>query len=114
MKEIVIGTAWKGGSASRTSPAGYGIKIDHYDRDRHFKREWRTVRLLIDGLPHPVTANIDKDSFWNDTCRELISADIGRWMLSSGIAPWPRGRPPKFRLRPASPGVFTVELDTPL
>src|SRR5262245_19065594 len=110
MEETFIGTAWKGGGAARTAPAGYGIKIDREDRDRYFKRQWGTVRLLIAGLARPVTANINKDSFWNDTCRELISADIGRWMLSAGIAPWPRGRPPKFRLRPASPGVFQVDL----
>src|SRR5579862_1626911 len=105
-----IGTAWKGGAAPRTAAAGYGIKIGRSDRDQYFKRDWKSVRLFVDGLEHPVVANIDKDSFWNDTCRELISADIGRWMLSRGIAPWPRGRPPKFSLYLASPGVFRVTL----
>ena len=42
-----------------------------------------------------VEVNVDKASFWGG-CRELISAEIGRWMLDRSYAPWPKGKPPKF------------------
>jgi len=43
-----------------------------------------------------VKVSVDKLSFWDKNCRELINQEIGRWMLDSGYAPWPNGRPPKF------------------
>jgi len=41
--------------------------------------------------------NTDKASFWEGNCRELISRDIGSWMLETRAAPWDSGKPPRFR-----------------
>ena len=43
--------------------------------------------------------NINKGSFWDRECRELISKEVGMWMIQGGHAPWPTGSPPKFRVR---------------
>jgi hypothetical protein len=100
MSEI-IGVAWRGGT--------YGIKIpERAVRFQNFDRRWGTVTLLLQGHERPVEVNIDKESFWDGDCGELIATEIGRWMASKGLAPWPRGNPPHFRLRPISPGVFEV------
>ena len=56
-----------------------------------------------------VEVNCAKDSFWNGTCRELIAQDIGRWFFDLGLAPWPKGRPPRFSMSPTATGVFRVE-----
>lgn len=86
-------TAWTNGSGA------YGLKVAAFDRDRFFQREWGQVEIeLPDG--NVVDANINKESFWNDSCRELINAGIGHWLVSSGIAPWPKGDPPLFDLEP--------------
>lgn len=52
--------------------------------------------------------NVSKASFWGDTCRELISADLGRWLLDRGFAPWPKGNPPKFALEPLGNARFRL------
>jgi hypothetical protein len=93
---MITPTAWNNGQHYK-SGAGYGLKISSADGDRYFRREWRTVQLRI-GTGEPIFANIDKASFWNSSCRELISAEVGRWMLANGLAPWPSGQPPRLRL----------------
>ena len=79
------------------SGAGYGFKISRADRDRYFKRTWKSVivELPKENGSISVEVNIRKESFWN-TCLELIHQEIGRWLLETGHAPWKRGNPPKF------------------
>lgn len=103
------GTAWKN-AAVPASPAGYGIKIDAASRDSHFDKSWKFVQLDLPQMAEPVIANIDKKSFWNGTCRELINSRLGEWMISQKLAPWPKGRPPKLLLEPIAPARFRVHL----
>jgi hypothetical protein len=90
-------TAWNNGQYYK-SGAGYGLKITVSDRDRLFRKDWKTVFLTLPDTDEEAEVNIAKSSFWNGSCRELISAGIGRWMLLNGYAPWPAGQPPKFEL----------------
>ena len=53
-------------------------------------------------------ANTDKPSFWNDTCRELISKEIGLWLIRNGKAPWMKGHPSKLQLGLAGERTFKV------
>ena len=99
--------AWNNGSHHQ-SGAGYGLKMSATDRDAHLKREWGSVDLYFGGQSRPVQVNVDKDSLWNDTCRELISQEIGSWLIGNGMAPWPKGKPPKLRLLPRSQRAFDV------
>ena len=69
--------AWNNG-AHHSSGAGYGVKISARDRDTHFKTEWRTVSLHLPDRSDPVAINVNKKSFWNGTCRELISRELAR------------------------------------
>ena len=107
--ESFVATAWNNGNAS-DSGAGYGLKIGIADRDRFFRRSWRTVRLRLaaGGDTRIAEVNCAKDSFWNGTCRELIGKEIGRWFIDNGVVPWPRGKPPRFRMCPVASGVFEV------
>lgn len=100
-------TAWNNGAPS-SSGAGYGLKVSVWDRDTYFKREWKTIRLLFPGSKHAVNINIDKDSFWSETCREMIHKDVGAWLLESKFAPWPKGRPPSFSVLSRGSGLFEV------
>src|SRR5215471_14992640 len=90
-------TAWNNGS-HHPSGAGYGLKMCVADRDAWLRRQWGSVYLFLGGQSPSVTVNIDKDSLWNDTCRELISREIGCWLIRTGLAPWAKGKPPKLRL----------------
>jgi hypothetical protein len=107
MEQLFTVTAWNNGK-HHDSGAGYGLRVSAADRDRYFKREWGTVTLQLPGVDHSVGVNIDKDSFWRAMCRELISKEIGVWLLKTGAAPWPSGAPPKVLLRPQGAGVFEV------
>jgi hypothetical protein len=99
-------TAWNNGKHCR-SGAGYGLKLASVDRDRHFKKSWTSVVVT---LPNGTTAtiNTDKKSFWNETCRELISKDIGVWLVAKKLAPWPDRAPPRFELKPIGERRFAL------
>jgi hypothetical protein len=104
---MIPATAWNNGQHSQ-SGSGYGLKISSQDRNQYFRREWGTVKLRLDATAAPIVVNIDKASFWNDTCRELISADLGRWLLANRFAPWPTGKPPRFTLIPREARIFDI------
>jgi len=95
----MIVTAWNNGK-HHDSGAGYGLKLTISDRDKYFIRDWKQILLYFSDSGEGVEVNIDKDSFWDDTCRELISIDIGKWFLQNNYAPWPKGLPPKIELEP--------------
>lgn len=104
---MISATAWNNGRNHR-SGAGYGLTISAFDRDQFFRRQWGSVRLRI-GNGDPFSVNIDKPSFWEGSCRHLISAEIGRWMLANRLAPWPRYHPPNFSLIPGGePSAFEI------
>lgn len=95
----MIVTAWTDGQ-QHASGAGYGLKIDAADRDRYFQREWQSIMLILEGKNEPVEINVNKASFWNKTCRELISVEVGRWLMKNELVPWTKGHPPKLVLEP--------------
>jgi hypothetical protein len=103
----VRAVGWRGGSADDRSPAGYGIKFTPADRDRHFDPEWtRVVLELADGptIEVPLT-----ESFWR-SCSELRSADLGRWRLTAGCAPWPKHAPPRIAVNPIADNRFSARI----
>lgn len=97
----MIVKAWNNGQHYPTG-AGYGLKIDAADRNLYFRREWKSVTLVLEGQVMPVEINIAKPSFWGKTCRELISAEIGRWLIKNKLTPWMKKNPPKLVLEPLS------------
>ena len=99
--------AWSNG-AHHSTGAGYGLKVSVQDRDRYFRPEWDVVLLEIPG--EGTTSVTLSASFWR-TCSELRSAAIGRWLLSAGRAPWPRGAPPDLELTPVTDNHFIVRAD---
>ena len=102
-----IVTAWNNG-AHHSSGAGYGVKLTTKDRDAYLKREWGRVEIYLPGRANPTKVNVEKDSLWGRQCRELISHEIGKWLLATGMAPWPRGLPPKFRFVARSERAFEL------
>ena len=113
-QESFIATAWKSGKWDNPGIA-YGLKVPIKDRDRFFKKDWKTATLrLVAGKKRRVAeANVAKNSFWDKTCRELIKKEIGLWFIDCGFAPWPDGDPPRFRIFPADEREFEVEPSIP-
>ena len=102
-------TAWNNGHQNPTG-SGYGFKLSAHDRDTNFQRDWKTIFVLLPGLPRAIEVNVEKKSFWNSTCRELISKELGQWMIHNKYAPWSSGTPPKFRLYPDEGNHFRLEI----
>ena len=105
----MIVSAWNNGS-HHASGAGYGIKIKVNDRDRYFIREWGHVEIELGSTDQVARANIDKESFWNEDCRELINKDIGAWIRRQGLVPWSPYNPPKLALLPLGGNRFQLDL----
>jgi len=101
----MIVTAYNNG-AHHESGAGYGLRIRKADRERYFSRNWQN---LVISLPNGqiATPNLDKGSFWGD-CRELINQEIGGWLRSENLAPWPDHKPPKLNLEPSAENRFSL------
>jgi hypothetical protein len=101
-------TAWTNGTKSTTG-AGYGVTISAADRDRYFDRRWSKVKIYLGDTGQVSYPNVDKDSLWTGDCLHLIQAEIGKWMIAGNFVPWPRGRPPRFKLTPREPGAFRID-----
>jgi hypothetical protein len=109
----MIVTAWSNGNPS-SSGAGYGLKVTDGDVQKYFNRNWRTIKLILPQAKGAVTININKESFWNQTCQELISKEIGKWLLADGLAPWPKQKPPKFELTAIGKNIFSIVSPPPV
>jgi hypothetical protein len=90
-------TAWNKGNHS-IDGNGYGLKIKAQDRDAFFRRERGTILVELEGETSLAEINIDKNSFWDATCRELISVRIGKWLIKYNLTPWVKGKPPTMTL----------------
>jgi len=95
MKEMIV-TAWSNGTSSRTG-AGYGLRLKESDRDAYLQRQMGSIFIDMPGRSQSLEVRIDGASFWK-RCPELRSSAIGRWLVDRGVAPWPKGKPPKFLL----------------
>ncbi|MEN6443521.1 MAG: hypothetical protein ABFC71_07210 [Methanoregula sp.] len=56
-----------------------------------------------------MTVNINKKSFWGQTCRELINKKIGSWLIENKLAPWPKHFPPRLILTKIAENRFKLE-----
>lgn len=102
-------TGWHRTDANPTTGLGYGLRIGKY-RDAMIDRSWDSVTLLLHNGNRIVVELTE--AFWN-TCPEFRHQEIGRWMLSLGIAlPWPYRDTPKFTLVNIRGDSFRVLYDT--
>ena len=106
----MMASGWQGGSAGPNEPAGYGIKFAADDRDRYFDQSWDHVVVDLDGVG-PTNINLS-ESFWR-RCSELRSADVGRWLLDSGAAPWPKQNPTRIVVTPVDGNCFAARVHKP-
>jgi len=92
---IVVG--WNNGKPNNRTGGGYGIKVRRVDRDNYFRKTWPSVTVEMEN--GEVLDIAPSGSFWRN-CPEVRRKEIGQWMLDQGLAPWPKGKPPKFKLEP--------------
>lgn len=105
---MFIARTWNNGS-HHPSGAGYGLKIRLQDREQFFNRNWQTVILHLDGHERPIEVNVAKASFWNRSCGELISREIGIWLQRNNRNRWPNSQPHEVRFAAVGERAFRVE-----
>lgn len=93
----MIWTAWKNSKHSNPN-ASYGFKVSIKDKYAYFNDSFKDVIILLPNKKRAI-ANKEKESFRDNSCRELISKDIKAWLKSEGLIPWPKGKPPKFKAK---------------
>lgn len=93
----MIVKAWNNGS-HHADGNGYGIKISIHDRNLYFDSSWKTITVELEDDNELVEVNINKSSFWNKTCRELISKEIGKWLIEHHLDRWQYRQPPELEL----------------
>ena len=104
---------WNNGEKHK-SGAGFGIKISALNRDIFFNRKWETVFLDLEGGSSSIEVNVDKESFWNPDCGELINKEIGLWFMENKIENWQRGKPYGLKLTVTGVASFAVSIDNSL
>ncbi len=97
-------TAWNNGDK------GFGFKISAEERDKYFSKDIHTVIIQLPqkGSLLNVECNTNKASFWNETCKELISSKIGNWLKENKFYPWTDGIPPKFEAEKINENTYIV------
>jgi len=100
---IVVG--WNNGKPNNRTGGGYGIRIRGKDRDDYFHKTWTSVAVQLDN-GEVVNARLSR-SFWGKT-RALWGREFGKWMLERGLAPWPKGKPPRLKLEPVGDRRFRL------
>lgn len=93
----MIVSGWNSGSPNNATGTGYGIRLLRRDRDEYSDPEWGSVTIELEELG-ATEVNL-APSFWRG-CAEFREAAIGRWLLDRGLAPWPKGKPPRLGLEP--------------
>jgi hypothetical protein len=91
-------TAWSSGSGT------FGIRVGKPNRDLHFRREWSSIEVQIDGKPHGIALT---GGFWRN-CPEFRSVIIRDWLATKGLLEWERGQPPELELSPLGGNRFRL------
>ncbi|MDB5352684.1 MAG: hypothetical protein JWN86_3931 [Planctomycetota bacterium] len=95
-------TGWRNGKY------GFGIRVGRENARRHFREDWRAIRVEIDGQDHEFPL---RGTFWT-TCPEFRGVAIGRWLRRLGMHAWEKGRPPVLELEPLGDRRFRATLAT--
>jgi hypothetical protein len=102
----MIASAWHNGQSPH-DPGSYGIRVSVADRDKFMSSEWTSITLVLSTVSSVEIA--PTPSFWRK-CPEFRSVIIGQWLLDSGAAPWPKGKPPRIALESLGKAKFSVEV----
>lgn len=92
--------AWSNGGST------YGIRVGVPNVRKYFRKNWKIVRVNIDGEVHEFKLT---KSFWS-TCPEFRGKAVKRWLRKHRLISWPKGRPPRLKLVPLGSNKFRLRL----
>lgn len=87
-----------------------GIHIGVKNRKQHFKQEWDSINVEIDGQFHEFKL---KPGFWKK-CPHIDNSNgetvIHDWLQKNFTLPWSKNKPPHFYLLPLGYRDFRLQL----
>jgi hypothetical protein len=91
-------TIWKNGATEQIGQF-YGLRISLDDRDRHFKRMWHEIEVVIHGAIHRFEIGA---TFWTGSpvIRDNDKKPIRSWVAENSSLTWPPFEPPTVTLEP--------------
>ena len=89
-------TGWKGETL--------GVRVGAKNAAKYFSKDWDSIHIEIDGNVRSFPL---RPAFWKD-CPEFRGAAIREWLMKRGLAPWPKGSPPKLELTPLGGPLFRL------
>ena len=101
-------TAWNNGSYHKTG-GGYGLRVSTINIKKYFNEKWKTVFIKLNGEKQYINVNVNKKSFGDGKCGELIKKDIGKWLIKNNKVNWIKGCPPEFKMIHLTDNKFRVE-----
>lgn len=89
-----------------TGGALLGLRFGARNARAFVDPDWTEIVVELDGQPHVFPI---RGSFWRH-CPEVRGKAITAWFRRHGLAPWPRGRPPRVWLIHLGANRFRAEL----
>ncbi|MFD0990758.1 hypothetical protein ACFQ1R_11670 [Mariniflexile jejuense] len=84
---------------------GYGIRVGKKGRD-YFKKDMSEIKLSIEKSKFfEIKLSL---GFWRN-CPEFRDKRIGEWLILNNLAPWKKGKNPKFNLTVLGNNEFLLE-----
>lgn len=76
---------------------GLRVRKEGHSMFQQYRRRLDQEALVVDLPGTSALLRVQLSPLFWRSCPEVRAAEIGRWMCSRGDAPWPRGKPPKYR-----------------
>ena len=113
MVPVIGGTGPFGGNHAGTDRT---LRPAHLAEERTLERRYPAFQDIATPAARGVRRgfNVAFDKSRGIELGELISQDIGLWLRSEGLAPWSKGKPPKFELVSTGERSFRLSFKTPI
>jgi hypothetical protein len=86
-------SSWDNGSPDYGTGTGLGLRIDQSYQAVIFNSNFNNINLYHNGELIAKNVNVS-----NKNCRELISKEIGLWLIKNKWHKWPTGQPYRFKI----------------
>jgi hypothetical protein len=103
MKKLKL-SSWNDGKQNLNGN-GYGIRVGKKGRE-FFNENISEIKLSIENSEF-IKVKLSS-GFWKN-CPEFRDKRIGEWLISNNLAPWEKGKTPKFNLTILDNNEFNLE-----
>jgi hypothetical protein len=86
-------SSWNNGKPNYQRGTGLGLRIDTAYQPTIFSGQFTTIDIYHNNSLIAGNVNVS-----NKACHELISVDIGLWLINNNLHQWPVNKPHRFTI----------------